>query len=305
MKRRTIISAIISLAIVSAGISGLATNAADKTTSVKSTSSYTENAAGKWIKDTETGKWWYRHTDGSYTRSNWEKIDNVWYYFDADGWMKTGWLQLGDKWYYLNPSGAMQTGWRVINNQWYYFNPTGDMHTGWKEDNGKWYYLNSNGAMQTGWRAIDNKWYYFNKANGEMLTGWQDIDGETYYFYANGILSNSKFRNGSDNWSFGNFKCNFGNRYFINPDHLTQLFSGLKNNEKASIIDQVLNTEWHLNNVRVDAHNDEIAAKVIFSTEYTRVFLFEKDEDTIGIAVDTDNNGTFETELTVDPSCRN
>jgi hypothetical protein len=53
----------------------------------------------------------------------------------------------------------------------------------------------------------------------------------------------------------------------------------------------------NLDNVTVNAHNDDVSVDVTFSTEYPKVFLFEKDEHTIGIAVDTDNNGSFETEL--------
>lgn len=53
----------------------------------------------------------------------------------------------------------------------------------------------------------------------------------------------------------------------------------------------------NLDNVTVNAHNDDVSVDVTFSTEYPKVFLFEKDENTIGIAVDTDNNGSFETEL--------
>ena len=53
----------------------------------------------------------------------------------------------------------------------------------------------------------------------------------------------------------------------------------------------------NLKNVTVQAHNDDAKADITFSTEYNKVFLFEKDEHTIGVAVDTDNNGSFETEL--------
>ena len=35
----------------------------------------------------------------------------------------------------------------------------------------------------------------------------------------------------------------------------------------------------------------------MFSTDYKEVFIYEIDEKTIGIAVDTDNNGTYETTL--------
>ena len=93
---------------------------------------------GSWIQS--SGRWWYRHNNGSYTTNGWELIDSTWYYFDSSGWMQTGWVKTGGSWYYLNSSGAMQTGW---------------VKTG-----GLWYYLNSSGAMQTGWFSVLGKWYY-------------------------------------------------------------------------------------------------------------------------------------------------
>lgn len=65
---------------------------------------YDEDKAG-WIED--NGKWWFKHTDGSYTKNDWEQIDGIWYHFDVDGWMQTGWLEIDGKWYYLKPNGAM------------------------------------------------------------------------------------------------------------------------------------------------------------------------------------------------------
>lgn len=64
---------------------------------------------GSWLKD-NTG-WWYRNTDGTYPRNQWQYIDGNWYHFDQNGYMQTGWLQLGNTWYYLKPSGAMAIGW--------------------------------------------------------------------------------------------------------------------------------------------------------------------------------------------------
>lgn len=91
-------------------------------------------------QSTPTG-WWYRHSDGGYTRSNWEFINNKWYYFDTNGYMMTGWQFINNKWYLLASSGDMLTGWQFINNKWYYLNASGDMKTGWFESNGLWYYL--------------------------------------------------------------------------------------------------------------------------------------------------------------------
>ena len=52
-----------------------------------------------------------------------------------------------------------------------------------------------------------------------------------------------------------------------------------------------------LNNVTAQAYNDDATAKVTFSTDYTDVLLYEIDEETIGVAVDTNGDGTYETTI--------
>ena len=93
-------------------------------------------AKNEWISS--GGRWWYRHSDGGYTRSGWEQINGTWYYFDGAGWMETGWLNVGGTWYYLNGSGAMATGWLKLGNTWYYLNGSGAMATGWVNLGGTW-----------------------------------------------------------------------------------------------------------------------------------------------------------------------
>ncbi|MBS6194714.1 MAG: N-acetylmuramoyl-L-alanine amidase [Clostridiales bacterium] len=136
------------------------------------------------------GRWWYRHADGSYTKSNWEMINGQWYLFDSSGWMLTGWQMKNGSWYYMHSSGAMLTGWQFINGKWYYMNSSGAMLTGWQFINGKWYYMNSSGAMLTGWQFINGKWYYMN-SSGAMLTGWQWINGKCYYMDASGAMASN------------------------------------------------------------------------------------------------------------------
>lgn len=60
---------------------------------------------GQWLQD-EVG-WWYKHSDGSYTKADWEKIDGKWYYFDYKGYMCTGWIQVNRKDYLLYSDGSM------------------------------------------------------------------------------------------------------------------------------------------------------------------------------------------------------
>ena len=52
-----------------------------------------------------------------------------------------------------------------------------------------------------------------------------------------------------------------------------------------------------LNDVTAQAYNDNATAEVTFSTDYTDVLLYEIDEETIGVAVDTDGDGTYETTI--------
>lgn len=53
----------------------------------------------------------------------------------------------------------------------------------------------------------------------------------------------------------------------------------------------------NLKNVSVSAHNDSSSAELTLTTEYNQVYLYEIDEHTIGAAVDTDGDGSFETVL--------
>ena len=126
------------------------------------------STGGTWIKSSN-GKWWYKHTDGSYTTNGWEYIDGYWYYFDANGWMTTGWLKLSGNWYYLSSSGRMTIGFAKIDGAWYYFNSSGVMATGWQYINQTWYYMGTDGVMVTGWQQINGTWYYFD-SNGALVS---------------------------------------------------------------------------------------------------------------------------------------
>ena len=145
-----------------------------------------EVSKGSWIQT--SGRWWYKHNNGSYTTNGWEQINGKWYHFDSSGWMQTGWVKSSGSWYYLNNSGAMQTGWAKSGNSWYYLNDSGAMQTGWTKSGNSWYYLNGSGAMQTGWLKTGGSWYYLN-GSGAMKTGWFTVSGKWYYAYHSGALA--------------------------------------------------------------------------------------------------------------------
>ena len=102
---------------------------------------------GSWIQS--NGRWWYKHSDGSYTTNGWEQINGTWYYFDNEGWMKTGWIKEYGKWYYLDDSDAMKTGLQTIGGNEYYLSTSGAMQTGWHNIGDDTYFFASSGARQT------------------------------------------------------------------------------------------------------------------------------------------------------------
>lgn len=166
-------------------LSLVSTLAVSNPVSAQESSSQTtySNSSGSWIKS--GSRWWYKHSDGSYTTNGWEKIGGTWYYFDSEGWMKTGWIKEYGNWYYLDDSGAMKTGWCWISGSWYYLNTSGVMQTGWCWVSGSWYYLNTSGVMQTGLQTIGGNEYYLN-TSGAMQTGWHNIGDDTYFFSSSG-----------------------------------------------------------------------------------------------------------------------
>ena len=121
------------------------------------------NISGSWVQS--DSRWWFKHSDGSYTSNGWEKINGVWYRFDNSGWMQTGWVKDGS-WYYLDGSGAMKTGWLKDNGSWYYLQDSGAMKTGWMKVSGKWYYAYSSGALAINTTTPDG---YRVNANGEWV----------------------------------------------------------------------------------------------------------------------------------------
>ena len=109
----------------------------------------------KWIQS--GNKWWYRHSDGSYTTNDFEVIGNQKYYFDSNGYMVTGWQCISGQWYYFDSNGFYQTGEHFINGEYYYFNNQGIMQTGYAEDG--WEY-NSSGQRIVYWSSYSTNPVY-------------------------------------------------------------------------------------------------------------------------------------------------
>ena len=191
----------------------------------------------KWIQS--SGRWWYRHADGSYTRSGWEYIGSKWYYFDQNGWMVTGWQKVKGSWYYMESKGAMvNSGWKWINSKCYYFDKNGKMaadtwidgsyvdasgvwikdkkqepenvtKTGWVQYSGHWMYYNTDGSyVKSNWKSVNSIWYYFDQ-NGWMATGWITLSSGKYY------LNPAKNSNGVEGAMLKGYKQIDGKWYYL------------------------------------------------------------------------------------------
>nr|DAL25851.1 MAG TPA_asm: N-acetylmuramoyl-L-alanine amidase [Caudoviricetes sp.] len=147
----------------------------------------------EWVQNGD-GCWWYRHADGSYTASDWERIGGRWYLFDADGWMLTGWQQVGGRWYYLSethgdpPYGSMRTGWVQVGGKWYFLTDDGSMATGWVRDGGSWYWTDEDGSMHVGWKQVGGKWYWLNPDGSMSADEVKMIGGSFYGFDSSGAM---------------------------------------------------------------------------------------------------------------------
>nr|QGW56856.1 ClyJ [synthetic construct] len=108
--------------------------------------------------------YWYVHSDGSYPKDKFEKINGTWYYFDGSGYM------LADRWK------------KHSDGNWYYFDQSGEMATGWKKIVEKWYYFDVEGAMKTGWVKYKDTWYYLDSKGGNMVSNEFVRAGQGWYY---------------------------------------------------------------------------------------------------------------------------
>lgn len=154
-----------------------------------------------WVKDEDTGDWYYFDKDGNMVKGWFKDGGEEWYYADEDGKLVRGWFNDGgDDWYYSDNDGKLHTGWLIspdgFNEQTFYFDDDGKMHIGWLISplgaKGKMFYFDLMGVMQTGWYVDGNNRFYLG-ADGTMLSAWLVSplgyeEGKTYYYDETGAM---------------------------------------------------------------------------------------------------------------------
>ena len=141
-----------------------------------------------WMKDSKG--WWYRNSDGSYSRSKWQQIGGSWYYFDGSGYAATGWKKIGNEWYFFDGNCAMVTGWKKLSGKWYYFKKSGAMAHG---EYCEGYRINSDGTWtypyKCSWKKDSKGWWYGNSKWYARSCSIK-IDGKLYTFDGDGYCKN-------------------------------------------------------------------------------------------------------------------
>ena len=170
--------------------------------------------AGTWVSGTgaDSGKYWYRWSDGSYPRGVWEWIDGnndgiaECYYFNTDGWLAVNTNIDGS---HVNADGAWVADGKIKTksaSEIPAYNRgnasgktpdtaqnTGSQNSKWVQDGSAWKYRDGNGFATEKW-IKDNGNKYYCDDQSEMVVGFAEIDGARYYFKADGTLQTKTFQ---------------------------------------------------------------------------------------------------------------
>ena len=194
MKKRRILTLLITLCLIVACIPTFASEAAIKK-GWESRKNWAISLDGTRLYYTN---WYYLRlnkygTSYEYAHNEWLKIGGKWYYFtdldDQYGYSAYG-RMANNEWingYWFNKNGTWtykyRGSWKKTSSGWQYKDTSGWKATGWQRIDGYWYYFNKSGIMQTGWKQIGKTWYYL-KSNGQMAQQEEvTIKGVTYYFF--------------------------------------------------------------------------------------------------------------------------
>lgn len=81
-----------------------------------------------WVKDEDTGDWYYFDKDGNMVKGWFKDGGEEWYYADEDGKVLTGSNNGGgNDWYYSYADGKLYKDWVKVDDDWYYFDVDGSI----------------------------------------------------------------------------------------------------------------------------------------------------------------------------------
>jgi len=81
-----------------------------------------------WVKDEDTGDWYYFDKDGNMVKGWFKDGGEEWYYADEDGKVLTGSNNGGgNDWYYSYADGKLYKDWVKVDDDWYYFDGDGSI----------------------------------------------------------------------------------------------------------------------------------------------------------------------------------
>ena len=170
---------------------------------------------------------------------------------------------------------------------------------------------------------IVESYFYLSDGDSQGVLGYDLLDSESAYRVANNDPENLELTIKYDN-SYLTACSDAGRSVIFDKDGVIKLESDPAPYSMSMTFDNDYPTDWdtlalcgesasdvtlktadggyiltadNLSNVKLSAHNLKVKTERSFSTDHNSVFIYEIDDKTIGLRVDADGNGTYETEL--------
>ncbi len=164
------------------------------------------------------------------------------------------------------------------------------------------YVLGGENAGTIGYNLYDSgAAYKLSQNNAEKLQ--LSIDYEDCYLEGGSAAGNNIIFDNDGYVSVSGESADYNISMTFDEDYPTDWFTiqidGKKSNEASlekSDMGYILSGD-NLQNVEVSANNRQDSAHVRFTTKYQSAYIYELDKNTIGVKVDTDKNGTYETQI--------